>query len=73
MTIWNVSAIYYGDNKVRFSVLPNDLKSIVYNYLKYDKVSRLIIFLINSRLTEKSARRYANRRLKKYNKKLKEK
>ena len=28
MTIWNVSPIYYGDNNVRYSVLPHNLKGV---------------------------------------------
>lgn len=61
MTIWNVSPIYYGDYKVRYTVLPYNLKGTVSSYLKYDKIRRLITFILNSRLSEKSARKYAER------------
>lgn len=66
MTIWNVSPIYYGDNNVRYSVLPHNLKGVIVSYLKYDKVTRLFDFLKNSRFTEKSARKYAERKSKQH-------
>lgn len=63
MTIWNVSPIYYGDNKVRYTVLPYSLKGTISNYLKHDKLRRLVTFLLNSRLSEKSARKYAEKKV----------
>ena len=57
MTIWNVSPIYEGDNKVRYTVLPYSLKGTVISYLKHDRLKRLVTFLLNSRFTEKSARK----------------
>ena len=62
MTIWNVSPIYYGDDKVRYTVLPYSLKGTIISYIRHDKVRRLFVFLMNSRLSEKSARRYAEKR-----------
>ena len=67
MTIWNVSPIYYEDNKVRYTVLPYSLKGTISNYLKHDKLRRLITFLLNSRLSEKSARKYAEKKSKQHN------
>lgn len=64
MTIWNVSPIYYGNDKVRYTVLPYNLKGVIANYLKYDKMTRLFEFLKNSRFTEKSARKYAEKKSK---------
>lgn len=66
MTIWNVSPIYYGDNKVRYTVLPYNLKGTISIYLKHDKLRRLISFLLNSRLSENSARKYAEKKSKQY-------
>ena len=58
------SPIYYGDNKVRYTVLPYSLKETINSYLKHDKLRRLVAFLLNSRLTEKSARKYAEKKSK---------
>lgn len=66
MTIWNVSLIYYGDDKVRYTVLPYSLKGTIISYLKHDRLKRLIAFLMNSRLTEKSARKYAKKKCKQH-------
>ena len=66
MTIWNVSPVYYGDNKVRYTVLPYSLKGTIGSYLKHDKLRRLITFLLNSRLCEKSARKYAEKKSKRH-------
>ena len=66
MTIWNVSPVYYGDNKVRYTVLPYSLKGTISSYLKHDKLRRLITFLLNSRLSEKSARKYAEKKSKQH-------
>lgn len=66
MTIWNVSPVYYGDNKIRYTVLPYSLKGTINSYLKHDKLTRLINFLLNSRLSEKSARKYAEKKSKQH-------
>lgn len=66
MTIWNVSPIYYGDDKVRYTVLPYNLQGTIVSYLKHDKLKRLVVFLLNSRLTEKSARKYAEKKSKQH-------
>ena len=66
MTIWNVSPIYYGDDKVRYTVLPHSLKGIIISHLKYGKISRLFEFFKNSRFTEKSARKYAEKKSKQH-------
>ncbi len=63
MTIWNVSPIYYSDNKIRYTVLPHDLIKTVKEYLRHpnkNDFKRLLKFLLNSRLSEKSARKYAD-------------
>lgn len=66
MTIWNVSPIYEGNNKVRYTVLPYSLKGTVISYLKHDRLKRLVTFLLNSRFTEKSARKYAKNKSKQH-------
>lgn len=66
MTIWNVSPIYYEDDKVKYTVLPYSLKGVITIYLKYDKVTQLFKFLKNSKFTEKSARKYANKKNRQY-------
>ena len=66
MTIWNVSLIYYGNDKVRYTVLPYNLQGTIVSYLKHDKLKRLVVFLLNSRLTEKSARKYAEKKSKQH-------
>ncbi len=35
MTIWNVSPIYYGDNKIRYTILPHDLIGTVKEFLRH--------------------------------------
>ena len=62
MTIWNVSPIYCGDNKISYIVLPYSLKVTVSTHFKYGIIKRLITFLLKSRLSEKSARKYAEKR-----------
>lgn len=70
MRIWNVSPMYYkNSNKIKYIVLPYDLKIIITAYIKNDTIKNLFIFLFNCRFTEKSARKYANKKQEKYNKK----
>lgn len=65
MTVWNVSPIYYGEDKVRYTVLPYNLLGVMKTYLKAPHSFRnIIIFLKNSRLSEKSARKYAEYKMK---------
>ena len=66
MTIWNVSPIYYEDDEIRYNVLPYSLKGTIISYLKHDRLKRLIAFLMNSRFTEKSARKYAEKKSKQH-------
>ncbi len=69
MTIWNVSPIYYGDNKIRYTILPHDLIETVKEYLRHGNkgnYKRLVGFLLNSRLSEKSARKYADYKMKQH-------
>lgn len=66
MIIWNISPIYYGDDKVRYTVLPYNLKGVITSYLKYDKITRLFDFLKNSRFTEESARKYVDKKNKQH-------
>lgn len=64
MTIWNVSPLYTKDDTVTYTVLPYDLAGTIRNYFKYNKPYKLIGFLKNSRLTEKSAQKYADTKMK---------
>ena len=63
MTVWNVKPIYYGDGKVRYTVLPHNLIKTAREYLdhptKYD-FKLFVEFLVNCRFSEESARKYAD-------------
>lgn len=67
MTIWNVSAIYGDDNKARYTAFPYSLKGVVTSYLGLSKnrdFKGLFKFFKNSRLTEESAKKLANKKQK---------
>ncbi len=69
MTIWNVSPIYYDDNKIRYTVLPYNFSGTVKEYLRHGNkgdYKLLVEFLLNSRLSEKSARKYADYKMKQH-------
>ena len=68
MTIWNVSHVYNKKDKINYIVLPYNLKGTILVHLKYYNVIKLFKFLKNSRLTEKSAIKYANIKNKQYEK-----
>lgn len=62
MTIWHVQKLY-KDTGAYYEVLPYALLSTVEDTLKMQNgIKQIVKFLINSRLTEKSAVKLANRK-----------
>lgn len=62
MTIWYVQKIYTDDG-VMFEVLPYNLLTTVKYVLKMENgIVQTVKFLVNSRLSEKSAERLAKKR-----------
>ena len=64
MIVWNVSAAYIDqENKIKYVVLPYNLFGTIAAHIKYHTpFSVFWDFIKNSRLTKKSAMKYAEKR-----------
>lgn len=61
MTVWKVDKGYMKNNKVRYYVMPYDLKGTIHSQLKFYGLRSLIEFFKLCRLTENSAKKLANK------------
>ena len=62
MTIWHVLKLY-RDEEILFEVLPYDLFSTIKYTLKMENgITQTVRFLTNSRLSEQSAKRIADKK-----------
>lgn len=69
MMVWNVKPVFDNTNKIKYTVLSYNLIEVAKAYLKHPTIYNikfLLDFCKNCRLSEKSAKKYADYKSKKH-------